>query len=216
MRKNLWKAVAVTVVLALVTTAVSALAADKQEKPAPCPMSVAKAAPAQAKGCAMTAPAAGAMQGCGGCCCMRGGAMRGCRMAATGGMAGAGMGPGAGMGCGMGMGCDPAALKGLDLTAEQQRKVTDIHERMQRKHIQADADLRLAQMDLHKLVRAESPDRAKIEAQIDRIARLEADMHKARVGTQLEVRSLLTPEQLKKLQAGPAGCTIKVEKTIVQ
>ena len=225
MRKNLWKAVALTVVLALVATAVSVLAADKPEKPAPCPMSVAKAAPPEAKGCVMTAPAGAPMQGCGRCCCMRGGAMRGCPMAGKGGMGcgmgmGAGMGPGAGMGCGMGMGagmgcgmgmgCDPGALKGLDLTPEQQRKVKDIHERLQRKHIQADADMRLARMDLQKLLHSDSPERAKIEAQIDRVADMEAAMQKAHVATHLEMRALLTPEQLKRLQAGPAGCATRV------
>jgi Spy/CpxP family protein refolding chaperone len=287
MRKNLWKAVAMIVVLALGTMAMSALAADKPGKSVPCTMSAAKAAPAagmkgcgmqaapaaEAKGCAMHGAAAGDMKCCGQCCCMKGGmgkscmmgarggkgcgmrdgaksgcamgakggqgcgmqggAMQACRMGQKGGQAGCGMHGGMGpggmrcggaqapddrMGCGMGpdagmgMACDPAKMKELGLTPEQQQKMADIHDRMQRQDIQAEADLRIAQLDMQKLMQSESPDRVKIEAQIDRIAGLEAAVKKARIAAQLEVRSILTPEQVRKMHAGPAACAAREEK----
>ncbi len=123
---------------------------------------------------------------------------------------GCGVGPGAGMG--MGMGCDPAQMKELGLTPEQQRKMTDIHERTQRQNIQTEADLKIAHLDMQKLMQAETPDRAKIEAQIDRIAALEAAMKKARVATQLEVRSILTPEQVRGMHEGPGSCGTRQEE----
>jgi Spy/CpxP family protein refolding chaperone len=161
-------------------------------------------------------------------CVVAGGDMKGCGMKGGKGMAGCsthggdmkgGMGkgmPGCGMkggmgkgmeGCGPGMGAGhgPMMLKGLDLTAEQQKKVAVIHEKQARLMVQSEADLRIAEMDMQQLMRAETPDKAKIDAQIDRLAQLRAGIQKSRTATQLEVRALLTPEQLKKCQAGPMG-----------
>lgn len=112
---------------------------------------------------------------------------------------------GPGMRPGMGKGPGPMMLHGLDLTAEQQKKLADVHERQARLAIQAQADLRLATMDLQKLMRADTPEQAKIDAQIDKVAQLRAQMAKSRAATLLEVRAMLTPEQLKKWQAGPMG-----------
>jgi Spy/CpxP family protein refolding chaperone len=148
-------------------------------------------------------------------CSMKGGVgkgMPGCGM--KGGM-GNGM-PGCGMkgdmgrdmedcGPGMGAGHGPMMLKGLDLTPEQQKKVAVIHEKQARLMVQAEADLRIATMDMQQLMRAETPDKVKIDAQIDKLAQLRAGMQKSRTATLLEVRALLTPEQLKKCQAGPMG-----------
>jgi Spy/CpxP family protein refolding chaperone len=163
------------------------------------------------KDCGMKGGMGKGMPGCG----MKGGmgkGMPGCGM--KGGM-GKGM-PGCGMkgdmgrdleDCGPGMGAEHGAmmLKGLDLTADQQKKVAVIHEKQARLMVQAEADLRIATMDMQQLMRAETPDKVKIDAQIDKLAQLRAGMQKSRTATLLEVRALLTPEQLKKCQAGPMG-----------
>jgi Spy/CpxP family protein refolding chaperone len=118
------------------------------------------------------------------------------------GMAGCGMkGP---MGPGMADGpkCGPM-LKALDLTAEQQKKVDVIHEKQARLMVQAQADLRIAEMDMQQLMRAETPDKAKIDAQIDKLSQLQAGIQKSRTATLFEIRALLTPEQLKKFSVGP-------------
>ena len=120
------------------------------------------------------------------------------------GMRGGPMG-GPGMEPGMGAGCGPMMLRGLDLTADQQKKVAIIHEKQARLMVQAQADVRIAEMDMQALMRAETPDQAKIDAQIDKLAQLRAGIQKSRTATLLEVRALLTPEQLKKCQAGPMG-----------
>jgi Spy/CpxP family protein refolding chaperone len=120
---------------------------------------------------------------------------------ADGPMGGMGMGPGMGPGPGAGPGA--MMLRGLDLNADQQKKVTAIHEKQARLMVQSQADVRIAAMDLRQLLRADAPDKAKIDAQIDRLAQLRAGLAKSRAATMLEVRALLTPEQLKKLQDGP-------------
>jgi Spy/CpxP family protein refolding chaperone len=154
-------------------------------------------------GCGMKGGMGGGMPGCsmkGG----MGGGMAGCGPMGRMGMRAEG-GPmgGPGMGSGMDGGHVAMVLHALDLTADQQKKVATIHERMQRQMIQQQADLRIAMLDLRQLVHAATPDQAKIEAQIDRIAGVRVGMAKAHIATLLEVRSLLTPEQLKKWQALP-------------
>ena len=207
MRKNHWKALAVAAVLMMTVPALLALAADKTAKTKPADKPTEQTMP----GCAMHGGAEkdmdASMPGCG----MKGGmnkGMAGC--CKSGDMKGCGMkgGMGKGMeGCGPGMGAGHGAmmLKGLGLTADQQKKVAVIHERAQRQMIQQQADLRIATMDLQQLMRAETPDRTKIDAQIDKLAQMRAGMQKSRTATLLEVRALLTPDQLKKCQAGPMG-----------
>lgn len=115
---------------------------------------------------------------------------------------GRGMGMGRGMGRGMGMGPGGMAgmFAGLDLSDAQRDKLRDLHQRQARKGVQARADLALARMDLHELMQADKPDAAAINAQIDKLARLQAEQRKAQVATLLEARSLLTPEQQKQLR----------------
>ena len=63
----------------------------------------------------------------------------------------------------------------------------------------------IATMDLQKLMRADTPDQAKIDAQIDRVAQLRAQMQKYRTATLLEVRAMLKPERLKKWHEATMG-----------
>ena len=91
----------------------------------------------------------------------------------------------------------------LDLTDAQREKLRDIHEAAARKGVQRRADIQLARMDLRKLMRAESPSASSVNAQIDKISRLEADGMKAHFDTFMQARAVLTPEQLKKLRSGP-------------
>ena len=176
---------------------------------------------ADAKGCGMGAAAAG-MPGCG----MHGAGMEGCGMgAAAAGMPGCGMGaagagmPGPGMGrrmggpgmrggpmgAGMALGCGPEMMRALDLKDDQRKRIMGICDRFQRLAIQKQADLRVAALDMRQLAHSETPVKAKLEAQVDKIARMRADLAKARIGAMLDVRSVLTPEQLKKWQSGPMG-----------
>lgn len=132
------------------------------------------------------------------------GAGRGPGMGLHGGM---GRGPGRGMGLHRGMGLGPGMFARLDLTDAQREKFADLHERQQRKAIQARADMQLARMDLHKLMQADAPSATAINAQIDKVSRLQSDMRKSQVATLLEARALLTPEQQKQLKAmrGPGA-----------
>jgi len=93
----------------------------------------------------------------------------------------------------------------LDLTDAQKKQLAEVHEKQQRKAIQSRADIDLAQLDMRKAMKAETPNAATINAQIDKISKLRADAQKSRVAAFLEARALLTPEQQKQLREGPMG-----------
>lgn len=93
----------------------------------------------------------------------------------------------------------------LDLTEQQRDKMRDIHDAAQRKNIQREADMKLARLDLHKLMSADSPNSQAINTQIDKLSKLRGDAMKAHIDTYMQARALLTPEQLQKLKEPPAA-----------
>jgi len=111
--------------------------------------------------------------------------------------------PGAGMHRGPGMG--RALREQLNLSDDQKTKLADIHDRRERAAIPIHGDLRMASLDLRKLMRADKPDQRAIDAQIDRIASLRASLHKSRVAGMLEARAVLTPAQQKLMREHHGG-----------
>jgi Spy/CpxP family protein refolding chaperone len=93
----------------------------------------------------------------------------------------------------------------LDLTDAQREKLRDLHEAAMRKNVQRRADAQLARLDLHKAMRAENPNSAGVNTQIDKLARLHAEGMKAHFDTYLQARALLTPEQRKQLHQAPGA-----------
>ena len=59
--------------------------------------------------------------------------------------------------------------------------------------------LRAAHDDLRDLLAQDAPDESAVMQQAETIGAVETEMHKHRLGTLLEVRALLTPEQREKL-----------------
>ena len=117
---------------------------------------------------------------------------------------GAGMrGPGPGMRRGGAKGAE--LRQKLDLTDDQKTKLADIHDRQARAAIPVQGDLRIASLDLRKLMRADKPDQRAIDAQIDRVAALRATLHKARVASMLAARAVLTPAQQKLMKEHRGG-----------
>ncbi|HKA24555.1 MAG TPA: Spy/CpxP family protein refolding chaperone [Candidatus Eisenbacteria bacterium] len=118
-----------------------------------------------------------------------GGGPDGGRMGRGGpGMCGPGRGRGMRDGMGMGFGA-------LDLSSDQKKRLADIRDRQQRSAIRSQADLRIAELDLRKLMRADTPDRRAIESQLDKIGSMRTAMQKSRVGMMFDMRSVLTQEQ---------------------
>jgi len=106
---------------------------------------------------------------------------------------------GPGMRGGMAM-WGPQLAERLKLTDEQRTRMRDIMDQQRRHAIQSRADLQIARLDLGKLMRADDPDASAIDAQIDKLARLRADLAKSRVASLMEAREVLTPEQRDQLK----------------
>lgn len=107
-------------------------------------------------------------------------------------------GPGPGMGPGQGM------FKQLDLSTEQIEKLRDMRTSHQKEMIPLRAELKVARIELRELVRA-GDNTSAIDAKIDQIGKLQTQLEKKRVQNQLQMRSILTPEQRQKMEMGRAG-----------
>jgi len=101
---------------------------------------------------------------------------------------------------GRGFGPPLEALRELDLTDSQHERLVEIREQRLKAAIPIEADLRLAELELGKLARAERPDAQAVDRQIDRISALRASLMKNRVAGMFAARAVLTPAQQKKLR----------------
>ena len=71
--------------------------------------------------------------------------------------------------------------------------------------IRAEAEVRIAELDLDALIEQDSPDANAIDAAADKVGALRLSMHKVMIGEALGVHALLTTEQrvwLRKLGPG--------------
>ena len=134
---------------------------------------------------------------------------------------GGGMGPGSGMGPGAGFGehrppmerafgapgahgrwwNNPKVVERLKLTDEQRKTFDGILLDHRAKLIDLRASLEKAELTLEPLMSDDSPNEAKILAQIDKVAQARAELEKANAGFLLAIRAKLTPEQWKQVQA---------------
>ena len=97
----------------------------------------------------------------------------------------------------------------LGLTDDQVERLHKIGIDAEKASIQNRANLELGHLELRELLRADNPDRDAIMKKLDEVNSLHGQMEKQRVGTLLDARAVLTPEQLKKvkefMERGPGG-----------
>jgi periplasmic protein CpxP/Spy len=131
---------------------------------------------------------------------------------------GAGMSGGAGMGPGFGMHRPPMEqafggagdhgqwwnnaniAKQLNLTDDQRKAMDGIMQDHRLKLIDLQANLERAEVSMGPLMKADTPDRAAIEAQIDKVVTARANLEKANSLFLLDLRMQLKPEQWKQLE----------------
>ncbi len=94
------------------------------------------------------------------------------------------------------------SMQGLNLDTEQLEKVTQLR----RKYFQDTSDLRIKIMQkrekLSVLVYADKYDEEKINRTVDELSKLEAELTKMELKLSHDIRSLLTPEQKARWDAG--------------
>ena len=89
----------------------------------------------------------------------------------------------------------------LGLSAKQVDALERLRADFQREAVRRDADLRVAEMDVATLRRAEPVDLAQVEAKVRETERLRADLRVARIRAIEQGRAQLTSEQRDKLRA---------------
>ena len=95
----------------------------------------------------------------------------------------------------------PPAQKALAFTDEQRKKLEDITFNIRRSTIQQQATLQVQRLELHRLMGADTPDRAAIDKKVQEISQTQSSMLRARVTAFLDLRALLTKEQRDKIRA---------------
>ena len=95
---------------------------------------------------------------------------------------------------------NPDVVKQLNLTDDQRKAMDGILQDHRMKLIDMQATLQKAELEMGPLMKADAPDRAAIEAQIDRVVSARADLEKANAHFLLDIRMQLKPDQWKQLQ----------------
>ena len=88
----------------------------------------------------------------------------------------------------------------LELTDEQVEKLQDIFLESARKLIPKRGELQLARLELGAMKSEPDPDRKKVEDQVRKMGALRTEVQLFQTMRQLDVLTVLTPEQRKKLQ----------------
>ena len=95
---------------------------------------------------------------------------------------------------------NPNLVKQLNLTDDQRKAMDGILQDHRMKLIDLQASLQKAEVSMAPLMKADTPNRSAIEAQIDKVVQARADLEKANARFLLDIRMQITPEQWKQLQ----------------
>jgi len=87
----------------------------------------------------------------------------------------------------------------LDVSREQAKKLKALYREHKRKKVQLKAQAELLRLDLQELLDAEEPDLTAIERKVKELAKVKAERMLECIKGGLEVRKILSPEQLEKL-----------------
>jgi Spy/CpxP family protein refolding chaperone len=110
---------------------------------------------------------------------------------------GRGFGGGAGL---LRMAENPRVRQALNLTDDQVARLRTISVDAEKASVQTRADMQLRHIELRELMRADNPNQSAIMAKLDEVNALQGKMGKQRVQTMLSARSVLTPDQIKKIK----------------
>ena len=89
-------------------------------------------------------------------------------------------------------------FQGLNLTDAQKQQIRDIHKAEREKFQRPSIEER---RDMHNLIASDSFDRAKAQAQVDKMAEQNKARMLAHIETQNKIYNILTPEQKKQFNA---------------
>ena len=99
---------------------------------------------------------------------------------------------------------DPDMIQKLQLTDDQRKAMDEILLNHREKLIDMRAAVEKAELAMELLMSQDQPNEAQILAQIDKVAQARAELEKANARFLLAIRSKLSPDQWKQLQAARA------------
>jgi periplasmic protein CpxP/Spy len=100
---------------------------------------------------------------------------------------------------------NPKVVERLKLTDAQKKEFDSTLLEHRKKLIDLHANLERVELEMDPLMRADQPDEGKILSQIDKVAQARAELEKANARFLLAIRSKLTPEQWKQMEADRAS-----------
>ena len=88
----------------------------------------------------------------------------------------------------------------IGLTEDQLSKIEKMQNLFQEAGIRKKADIKVLELKLHSYLKAEQINRKKMEKMIRDIAKMKTDLQVDRLNYLLDLKSLLTPEQIAKIE----------------
>jgi Spy/CpxP family protein refolding chaperone len=92
------------------------------------------------------------------------------------------------------------AIKGMDLKPEQKVKVDAIRSEYRKKAIKAAADAKVAHMELHEHLAADTVNMDKVKAKVNELSQKRAEMMMMGIKSLEDIKKVLTPDQKKELK----------------
>lgn len=94
----------------------------------------------------------------------------------------------------------PIMSEKLGLSEEQQAKIKELNFQTQKEIISLRAKIKIAELELRKLIDEKNPDEGAIKKKIEEIANLKSQVRWVEIKHQLQVKNILTEEQLQTLK----------------
>lgn len=91
------------------------------------------------------------------------------------------------------------AGKEIGITGQQEEKLHKMQQVHQESVIRQEAELKVAEMKFKNLLMEEKVERAKVEGMIREIAKMKTDLMVQKINFLLDIKAVLTPEQIAKL-----------------
>ncbi len=89
----------------------------------------------------------------------------------------------------------------IGLTQEQVTKIEKMEELFQESKIRNQADIKVQELKFHSYLKSDQIDRSKMEKMIRAIAKKRTDLQIDHINYLLDLKNLLTPEQIEKIDA---------------
>jgi Spy/CpxP family protein refolding chaperone len=100
---------------------------------------------------------------------------------------------------------NPKVAERLKLTDTQRKAMDDTLQQHRSTLIDLRASLEKSELELEPMMKEDQPNESQILAQIDKVAQARAELEKANARFLLQIRSKLTPEQWKQMEADRAA-----------